>query len=512
MEVPKTILENLQYRAKLINQANKDEKFKQVISRKCELDNVFFCNSFCWTYDPREKFPHLPFILYPRQEELFRYLDELLQRAEKGEKINLIIDKPRAVGATYTLMMWILHKFLFTQFSARVGSRKEDYVDKRGEPDTLFYKIDYNLERLPNWIKGDITRSSMLAISKNGSISGESANPNFGRGGRKSVTEFDELGFWDWARSSWESSGEATNFRIAMSTPPESGNDSYFSQLLRGMKGKVHKFEFGWRDVPTRDDDWLRMQKENKSEEEFAREVLKSYEGTTTGKVYAKDCRLMRYSDIDYNGQLPLYISWDFGLDSTAMIWWQKDFSTNKLRIIDAYENTIKEIGFFVPFVTGTIKSLDYQYDDRELEIIDRHREWRQDITHYGDPSVEQRHHQSGLSTKDILMRNYYIYIQSTPWGGRKWKDLRDKTRQVFRRIEINDKRCEYLITCLRQAKYPKLRENSQNTNEIAKPVHDWTSHFRTAFEYFVDNEPEGYIAGKYENVNNIDDFNNLFK
>lgn len=35
-------------------------------------------------------------------------------------------------------------------------------------------------------------------------------------------------------------------------------------------------------------------------------------------------------------------------------------------------------------------------------------------------------------------------------------------------------------------ARFPTRPENSNATNEITKPVHDWTSHYRTALEYLV--------------------------
>lgn len=317
-EAPKTLLENKRFRALIFEQAEKDPYFQALLKEKCRRDNVFFFNTFAWTFDPRLAYPVIPFILYPKQEKLIKWLDSLLERSRKGEKVNGVIDKPRDVGATFTVMVWALHKFLFEEFSARVGSRKEDYVDKKGEQDTLFYKMDFNLDRLPLWLLpqgwNDELRTSMLLTHPNGinNVSGESANPNFGRGGRKSATIFDEHAFWEYARSSWESAGESTNLRLAMSTPPENGRDSHFYKLLTGIHGKVERFEFDWTDVPSRNQNWLKTQRETKSEEELAREVLKSYEGTTEGKVYAMDFRFATLSNVDYDPTLPLLLWWDF--------------------------------------------------------------------------------------------------------------------------------------------------------------------------------------------------------
>jgi hypothetical protein len=495
-----TIIKNKRDRAEILYKADKDLELQRIIIEKCSRDPVFYINNFCWTFNPNLSYPYIPFLLYPKQEALILDLEKGLQDARKGLKVNLILDKPRNVGATFTVMAWISCHFLFDDFTARVGSRKEEYVDKSGDKDTLFYKIDYILDRLPFWmVPNDLSRGrTHLSLShpfKENVISGESANQNFARGGRKSMILFDELAFWETAQSSWESAGEASNFRVAMSTPPETARDSFFHKLLTGRKGNVRLFSFSWNDVAGRDEKWLKEAKETKSEEEFAREIMKSYDGVVEGRVYMNDLKLSKMSDAEYNGNLPLFISWDFGLDSVAMIWWQKDFKNNKLYIIDCYTNSNKSIDWYIPFVTGEIISgKSFNYSNYELDFIKRHREWSGDITHFGDPSVEQRHLSTGESTRMVLEDQYNIYIQSKSFSGRKWTDLRDKARLAFRRLEFNQTRSEPVITALRLARYPKKRENNNSQSDSKLPIHDATSHFRSSFEYFCDNEPTYFI------------------
>lgn len=502
LEAPKELKANKAFRLQLLHDAESDVELQALIKAKCAngIEGFeFFCDTFCWTYDPREEDPHKPFILWPKQRDYAEWLDKLYQRSQRGEKINAAADKPRGIGATVTTMTWAFWEYCFHDFSARVGSRKEDYVDKQGDPDTLFAKIDYLLERIPSWLIGEHYRSHMMLKPKDGSstnsIVGESANPNFGRGGRKSFMLFDEFGFWDWAKSSWESAGEASNFRLAVSTPPESGQDSHHHKLITNQAGRVYKFDFDWSDDPRRDAKWLQEARSTKSEEEFAREVLKSYEGTTKGKVYAiaiKHATIL--PDIDYDPRFPLFLSWDFGLDSVAMIWWQKNFSTNQVAMIDCYSNSNKDIGFYIPFVNGMVASGQYDYTEFEIDIIERHRKWSKTITHVGDPDVRKRNLITKESTKDYL-QSKGIYVQSIPWGGRTWYDLKEKTLRLFRRLVISEKKCEAVLSAIRNAKYPERREGSQSVNEPLKPVHDWTSHFRTSVEYFADNEPESGVV-----------------
>lgn len=494
--IPKSPDENKRARLKFLDEARRKPTIRGALYRKCREDVLFFINLFCWTYDSRETNPHFPFILYPRQEAFVLKLEDCLKRSQSGEMINLLIDKPRDVGATFTFMVWLLHKYLFTEFSARVGSRKEDYVDKKGDVDTLFFKLDYNLERLPIWLtqgydKTQHRASMLLKHPKTVStITGESSNPDFGRGGRRSVILFDEMGFWEWSRRAWESSGSSTNFRVAMSTPPEDGRDSHWFKLISGLRGKVERFDFDWKDVPKRDEKWLQDAKENKSEEEFAREVLKSFDGTTEGKVYSNDMRLARIEEFEYNPSLPLFVSIDNGLDGTAFIWYQKDTKTNQIYAIDCYQNSNQEIGFYMPFVGHPMVSA-YQYNSYDIEVIERHKAWRRDIIFCGDPAIKQRHDNNGESVLDILQNKYFIFVQHKDWAGRKWTDLRDITKPVFRRLTIHP-RCEMLIYALRNARYPKKREGTQAVNAPLKPVHDLaTSHLRSSWEYFCDNEKD---------------------
>lgn len=509
---PKEYTANLKFRLMLLEKAERDPVLQMLIKRKCAngIDGYeFFCDAFAWTFDPRESNPHKPFILWPKQKENAVWLEDCYDRSQHGEKVNGVEDKPRAVGATVNFVTWAFWHYCFHEFSARIGSRKEDFVDKKGDPDTLFAKFDYLIERIPKWLIGEHSRTYMMLAHKDGnstnSIVGESANPNFGRGGRKSLAAFDELGFWDYAKSSWESAGEATNFRLALSTPPESGHDSHYFKLLTGEAGRVDKFNFDWSDVPGRDAKWLEEAKATKSDEEFAREILKSYDGTTKGKVYAVSMRTIRKAAPEYHPELPLFISWDFGLDSVAMIWWQKNFNSNEVFMIDCYSNLNKEIDFYVPFVTGEFVSCgtngakrpftEDDYKDFELDIIARHAGWRKDATHFGDPDVSKRNLINKDSVKDHLYSEHKIYVEAKPWGGRTWNDHKELTKLLFRRLIVNEERCEPVLSALRQAKFPELSENSQRVNEATLPIHDWTSHYRSNVEYFADNEPMGLMV-----------------
>ena len=486
--------DNLKDRIRLLNKCRINPEIRNHTFELCKRDNTFYTNAFAWTHDPRIVPSNIPFILYPKQEELDNLLDDLLERSRHGEEVALFIDKPRAVGVTVTVMNWVTRHFLFDEsFNALIGSRKEDYVDKTGDPKTLFYKIDYTLQRLPTWMKqGYHEKFNRSAMSirhpkNNNTIDGESSNTSFGRGDRRSVVVLDELAFWENARSAWSSCGETTNFRIAITTPPEEGKDSFCYKLRNGQEGKVTVFDFDWRDVPSRDDAWLEAKKENKSQEEFNREIMKSYDGTVEGKVYAADMSRTKIEKCEYDPTKPLYCVIDDGLDGTALVWIQKDFHTGHIFVIDSYQNVGKDISYFAPFWGFAISS-EYEYNDYDIDVIERHKYWSRP-TFFGDPSIKQTRNNTGESCRDVLQRKFGIWIECKDWNGRKWKDLRDLAKPLFRRMTIDPDNCEQFIYSLRNARMPKVKEANNAVSTPQKPVHDSSSHFRSAFEYFADNE-----------------------
>lgn len=70
------------------------------------------------------------------------------------------------------------------------------------------------------------------------------------------------------------------------------------------------------------------------------------------------------------------------------------------------------------------------------------------------------------------------------------------KTRKNIYKIRYNEN-CLDFASALMNARYPERKEESNSTSAIQKPVHNRTSHFRTALEYFVTYIEENPIAKK---------------
>ena len=476
-------------------------QFQGVVTRLAAEDVFYFFNTFLWTYDPRPDHAPAdkPFCTFDRQDEYLRWLNRMW---ETEGNVAGFVDKARDVGFSYVTIGYMVHKWLFKDsFNALIGSRKEDLVEKKGNPDSLMYKADYMLRNMPKWMFPpgfDINNNHRHLIidrpDNSNTITGESANPDFGRGGRYGMALLDEFGFWQWAKAAWESCGESAHFRLAGTTPPTTGKASHAWKLKTGQAGKVNLFTFDYNSVPWKTAAWLKAAREGKSLEEFEREVMRSYDSSAEGKVYSKEWNTTIKEDkfLEYNPNLPLFVSWDFGYDGTAIIWWQKDFRKNWNYVLESYMDDNKPIGFYLPFVTGLIGTTEFNYSKMEMEMIKRHREWRKADAHFGDPDVAKRDYQLGRSLKDYLAqapRN--IYVQSHKWKDWNHYQIRELTKVLFSRCTINPFRNEQLVDAMLNARYPEPRENSESARTTKLPVHDYTSHLRTAFEYYTINEPE---------------------
>lgn len=216
----------------------------------CKRDPIYWINSFCWTKNPKEKLKIVPFILYKEFQDATVW--DLVDAIQTGYDIGM--EKTREVGASWIVIYVFLWFWLFVPNSDfLVGSRKEDVVDKKGDPSTLFEKMRIVLKNLPLWMlpkgydsKEDATNMTLLNKELGNSITGESANDNFGSGGRYKAALLDEFSKWDVsvAESAWTSMGDATRCRIPVSTPLGSGNK--FAQLMTGTDVKIKKLTLHW--------------------------------------------------------------------------------------------------------------------------------------------------------------------------------------------------------------------------------------------------------------------------
>lgn len=468
---------------------------------ECAMDPERFFDTMLYTFDPKREPYHLPFNLFPFQRPL---VAELVNAIENG--YDIFLDKTREMGATYTVLGVLLWYWKYKPAANfLIGSRKEDIVDNVGKvaqgevsnkEESLFGKLDYMIERLPQLVKptgfsqSNRTYMSLLNPELGNVISGESSNPNFSRGGRQKAIMLDEFAFWDNDDAAWGSTADTTNCRIVLTTPGIRPNTKA-KRLRFGRDGEVIKvISLPYHLDPRKTEMWLNEQRERRSREDFAREIMIDWEGSIGGIVYP-EARQREVGNYPYNPSWPLYVSWDFGLDGTPIQWWQYNKDNGKVRLIDAFKETDKPIQWFFPFFGHAIDST-FAYERKHLEAIDRVKHFKK-AKHFGDPDVAKRSMTSrALTSVRNELESINIYVQTNTMSN-TFANRREKTKILLQRgFEVNETDgttgLEGWIESMDYARYPQRPDNSQATTGVTLPIHDYTSHHRTATEYFAVN------------------------
>lgn len=474
--------EKLTQRLKINDACMRNREAQILTFQLCKDDPIFFIENFGWTFDPRPEHEphHFPFILFDYQKTAVEWIIDHIKNGGDG-----LIEKSRDMGATWLFMICMLYMWRFEDvFSGLVGSYKESLVDDRTEA-SLFGKLDYQLSNTPKWLlparfsfKEHRQKLKLVNPENFNIIQGDTMNPRFSRGSRRSIVFLDEGASWDYFNEAWEAAGNTTPCRLTCSTPY--GHNSF---AVLKESGKPDVLTLHWRLHPLKDEAWYEYQKTRCTDEEVAQELDISYNRSMEGRVYP-EWDTVEWGIFPYDDRAPLYISWDYGFnDDTAMIWWQPRLD-GKVAIIDAHSRSKKLIDFFVPFVTGYVVSdKNFEYSKYELEMIERHKGWKPAI-HFGDPAGRFTNQITNTSVHDVL-KQYGIHVNFLE-EAKDFQSRKTATKLLLRRVVVND--CEgtkQLSLAMENAAYPKTRQGGKEDFNTVKPIHNWTAHYRSACEYF---------------------------
>jgi len=263
---------------------------------------VDFINDFCDTYDPRnagrDKPSYMPFVLFPRQVQLVEFLKACLSGEESG-----LVEKARDMGATWVCAAFSVWLWRFYPGAAvGWGSRKEQLVDKLGDPDSIFEKIRILIRRLPHefWPRGFIKSDHMAYMrivnpETGATITGE-AGDNIGRGGRKLIYFKDESAHYERPEKIEASLSDNTRVQIDISSVNGLGNVFHRKreageEWISGpaIKAKTNIFIMDWRHHPEKNQAWYDVRKK-KAEADglthiFAQEVDRNYAAAVDGVI-----------------------------------------------------------------------------------------------------------------------------------------------------------------------------------------------------------------------------------
>jgi phage terminase large subunit len=231
--------------------------------KKYYKDNIaqFIIDWGC-TVDPRNVEvglpPVIPFMLFPRQEEWVEWFIEGWKMREPG-----LTAKSREMGISWVTVATACSLCLFYEsVVGGFGSRKEEYVDKKGYPKSLFHKARQFISYLPKEFRGswDERRDApymRISFPDTESILTGEAGDNIGRGDRTSFTIVDESAWLQHPELIDAALSQTTNCRVDVSTPRGPNNPFAYKFFAKS----VRIFSYHWRDDPRKDDVWYEKQK-----------------------------------------------------------------------------------------------------------------------------------------------------------------------------------------------------------------------------------------------------------
>lgn len=243
-----------------------------------------FINDWGMTFDPRNAEVSLPttipFLLFGRQREFIDYLHRKWRAREDG-----LAEKSRDMGVSwlcvgFAVWMWLFHPGTVVGF----GSRKEEYVDRIGDPKSLFWKIRQFVDLLPvefrpkGWDPKSCAPFMRVQNPENGAAIIGEAGDNIGRGNRTSIYFKDESAFYDHPDLIDAALSQTSNCKIDVSTPNGAGNPFY----RKRKGGRIEVFTFHWRDDPRKGPEWYEKQQRDLDPVILAQEIDIDYEASVT--------------------------------------------------------------------------------------------------------------------------------------------------------------------------------------------------------------------------------------
>jgi len=316
-------------REKLINAFYDLADPRKVFQAVYKDDPISFIQDFCWTIDPRKgkktnnNIVVKPFLLYPKQLEVVEWLQGCIDDEEHG-----LLEKTRGAGATwlfvaFSVWLWVCHD----DVSIGWGSRKAMYVDQLGNMDSIFEKIRYTIDKLPNFAKPreyNLSLNKCINLDNGASIIGE-AGDGIGRGGRTTLYFKDESAHYEHPALIEASLSENTHVQIDFSSVNGIGNIFY----TKRFGGEVRVMVIDCTDVPWMTKEFLAKKKAQLEAaglgHVFAQEYQRDYTASVTGIIIpnkwvkaAIDFHLI-FEGVQGEGKHAAYDPMDGGGDTHAL-------------------------------------------------------------------------------------------------------------------------------------------------------------------------------------------------
>lgn len=245
------------FRQKLLRACRAKPKYRRSVLELCRRDPLFFINAFVWQFNPNFIPPKSgkgssmslelgPFVTWPFQDEALAVMRKCME-----ERRDAVIEKSREMGASWLCLLLMLWYWLFVpRKKFLLISRDEKSVDS-SDPDSLMWKLDFVLGKLPDWMVPKHRRLKLLFENEDtGSfITGQASTGKAGVGGRAFAMFIDEFSQIDDAREVLNRTSDTTGCRIFNGT--HKGTGTAFHDLTAGDASSfLTKIQLHWSQHP----------------------------------------------------------------------------------------------------------------------------------------------------------------------------------------------------------------------------------------------------------------------
>lgn len=254
-------VDNMEWRLELRRVCAEDAKIRAAVRTVCREDPIYFFNAFCWLYEPRPRFVNgkelpkvIPFVTWPHQDKVVREIVKHLGKRDIG------IEKSRAEGASWIGVLLALQNWIFKDMTPiGVVSRNLLTADNPSDPDSISWKLIWQLSKLPMWMVGkeqvdwryDRSKHTLNNLRNGSTITSYAATGDVGTGGRKAWFLCDEVSKWPAGldEEAMASTQHVTDCRLVVSTPK--GASGAYYEMMHEPSNLV-KLTLAWEDNPTK--------------------------------------------------------------------------------------------------------------------------------------------------------------------------------------------------------------------------------------------------------------------
>jgi hypothetical protein len=508
------------------------EFFQALEYELCSQDIGRWIALWLWIEEPRllrGEDPIKPFVPFAFQVELAQWW---VLHTSSPDPYDGFVSKSRGLGASWIFAACATWAWLFRPWRGILISRKEDLVDKRGDLNSLFGKVDFILEHLSEWMlpEGfDFDRHRMKNFlqhpSGTAALIGEATTAKSTRGGRATFIIYDEAAFIAAFLTVFGTGSGTTNHRWAVSSESfEEGSDWWdmWHKARERDPGCVR--ELNWRLNPYFTEYWYAEEKARweHDPEGFEREYERNPFSDGTW-IYPIVRFIEAYEEPPFpESPTPYYdpaelllVGIDPGrADDTAIVFMQfgGDGSPRTARWLDSYSNHLQPAEYYAHVLTGiepapgdTCWGLEMDsYALNEIMPWMRSLPWEGRMRLFCDPAGGAKDMSGKSFTDRIMIETKKLRTRAAmtegEFHGRRpvpivplYEELFAANRHDKRRYELRKMLMHCSFAPTRGAKRFKYaleqyRFSSPGNKSTAQPApqHDVHSHLCSAAEYLA--------------------------